>query len=212
MLAPMQRTIVPVALLSLSLLALPGCAKDDPKGTMPAASADIPPLPPASASAAVVLPPSSSSALPVASESPVAGTPAPTCPAGMTGNALPAFCIKLPSSYHVKDARITPERGSIAYDTGVATDNLMISYDTSPIVQQSRDVANEMKFGGDKLEKKGDLSGGNKWFRGSHEDYERVVTLFKGPPPLTLKCSFTYKPKSPPPKEAIEACKSIVVP
>ena len=56
------------------------------------------------------------------------------------------------------------------------------------------------------------LPGGNKWFQGSHEDYERVVTLVKGPAPLTLKCSFTYKPKSPPPQGAIDACKSIVVP
>jgi hypothetical protein len=56
------------------------------------------------------------------------------------------------------------------------------------------------------------LPGGGKWFRGSHEDYERVVTLLKGPAPLILKCSFTYKPKSPPAKEAIEACKSIVLP
>jgi len=69
-----------------------------------------------------------------------------------------------------------------------------------------------MTFGGGKVEKKGDLPGGNKWYQGSHADFERIVTLIKGQPPLTLKCSFAYKPKSPPPKEAIDACKSIVVP
>jgi len=73
-------------------------------------------------------------------------------------------------------------------------------------------VTGEMKFGGDKLEKSGDLPGGGKWFQGSHQDYERVVTLVKGPSPLTLKCSFTYKPASAPVKDAIDACKSIVLP
>jgi hypothetical protein len=88
----------------------------------------------------------------------------------------------------------------------------MISYDESPVDSQAKDVEGEMKFGGDKLKKKGDLPGGNKWFQGSHQEFERVVTLIKGPGTLTLKCSFAYKPKSAPPKEAIDACKSIVLP
>jgi hypothetical protein len=199
------------ALLSLSMLALSACAKDEPKGAAPVASSDTTPSPSASAPPAGV-PPTSAPVAPAESASATAGVPPPTCPPGLTGNPVPAFCIKLPPSYHVKDARITAEKGSIAYDTGVTTDNLMISYDATPVAAQVKDVAGEMKFGGDKLEKKGDLPAGGKWFRGSHEDYERVVTLLKGPPPLTLKCSFTYKPKSPPPKEAIDACKSIVLP
>jgi hypothetical protein len=200
------------ALLSFSMLALSACAKDEPKGTAPVASTDTPSSPSAGAAPAVVPPPSAPVAPAESASAAAASTPAPTCPPGLTGNPVPAFCIKLPSSYHVKDARITAEKGSIAYDTGVTTDNLMISYDATPVAAQVKDVAGEMKFGGDKLEKKGDLPGGGKWFRGSHEDYERVVTLLKGPAPLTLKCSFTYKPKSPPPKEAIDACRSIVLP
>ena len=40
-----------------------------------------------------------------------------------------------------------------------------------------------------------------------------MVTLVKGSSGLTFKCSFAYKPKSAPPKDATEAtCKSIVVP
>ena len=105
-----------------------------------------------------------------------------------------------------------PDKGSISYDTGTTTDNLMISYDSTPLAQQAKDTESELKFGGDKIEKKGDLPGGNKWFQGSHQDYERVVTLFKGQSSLTLKCSFTYQPKNAPPKDAIDACKSIVVP
>src|SRR5262249_38678343 len=132
--------------------------------------------------------------------------------AGLTGNAVPAFCIKLPAGYSVKDARTSLSRGSIAYDTGTATDNLMVSYDDRPIADQIKDVESEMKFGGDKLEKKGDLPGGNKWFQGPHQDFARIVRLVKGPGPLTLKCSFAYKPKNAPPKEAIDACKSIVPP
>jgi hypothetical protein len=77
---------------------------------------------------------------------------------------------------------------------------------------QAKDVEGEMKFGGDKIEKKGDLPGGGKWFQGSHQEFERVVTLVKGPGTLTFKCSFAYKPKSAPSKEAIDVCKSIVVP
>ena len=72
---------------------------------------------------------------------------------------MPAFCIKLPASYAVKDARTAPTKGSIAYDTGSHTDNLMISYDTT-----------------------------------------------------SIKCSFAYKPKNPPPKDATDACRSIVIP
>jgi hypothetical protein len=200
------------ALLSLSMLALSACAKDAPKGTAAVASTDTTASPSASAPPAAVVSPPSAPVAPGESASATASVPLPTCPRGLTGNPVPAFCIKLPPSYHVKDARITADKGSIAYDTGVTTDNLMISYDATPIPAQIKDVVGEMKFGGDKLEKKGDLPGGAKWFRGSHEDYERVVTLLKGPPPLTLKCSFTYKPKSPPPKEAIDACKSIVLP
>jgi hypothetical protein len=88
----------------------------------------------------------------------------------------------------------------------------MISYDDTPIATQSKDVEGELKFGGDKLEKKGDLAGGGKWYQGSHQDFERVVTLVKGPSGLTLKCSFAYKPKSAPPAGAVDACKSIVLP
>jgi hypothetical protein len=112
----------------------------------------------------------------------------------------------------VKDARTTPTKGSIAYDTGTQTDNLMISYDETPIASQIKDVEGELKFGGDKIEKKGDLPGGGKWYLGSHQDFERVVTLVKGPSGLTLKCSFAYKPKSAPPAGAADACKTIVLP
>jgi hypothetical protein len=125
---------------------------------------------------------------------------------------VPAYCIRLPASYSVKQSRITPKRGSIEYETGTSTDNLMISFDESPVAQLSKDVESEMKFGGDKLDKKGDLPGGNKWFQGTHAEYARIVTLLKGPGSLTLKCSFAYQPKKAPPKEAIDACKSIVVP
>jgi len=205
----MRSSLAAMALLPLSLFAFLACDKDDSSGAAavaPSASAT-----PSSASTAATTPPASASTA-AASASTAAGPPPPKCPPGLTGNPVPAFCIKLPASYHVKDARITPAKGSIAYDTGTVTDNLMVSYDDTPIAQQAKDVAGEMKFGGDKLEKSGDLPGGNKWFQGSHQDYERVVTLLKGPTPLTLKCSFTYKPKSAPPKDAIEACKSIVVP
>ncbi|HEY8041322.1 MAG TPA: hypothetical protein VIF15_16055 [Polyangiaceae bacterium] len=193
-----------LAAVVLASSALPACDKDDSKG----AATDS-----ATASASTSATATASATAPAtASATASAGPPPPSCPAGLTGNAVPAFCIKMPASYHVKDARITPAKGSIAYDTGVVSDNLMISYDATPIPDQVKDVTGEMKFGGDKLEKKGDLPGGGKWFQGSHEDYERVVTLIKGPSPLTLKCSFTYKPKSPPPKDAIDACKSIVLP
>jgi hypothetical protein len=205
----MQAPLVRLARLSPVLLLLPPtlvlvlACDDSSSGASPAASASAPP----SALVAVPPPPASTA---VASAS--AGPPLPKCPAGLTGNAVPAFCIKLPASYAVKDARITPAKGSIAYDTGVVSDNLMISYDDTAIPQLVKDVTGEMKFGGDKLEKSGDLPGGGKWFQGAHQDYERIVTLIKGPSPLTLKCSFTYKPASAPSKDAIDACKSIVVP
>jgi hypothetical protein len=198
-----------MALLVFSLLARHTCDKDTSSGAAASATSAMAPAPSASTTVAVPLATASAAA---ASASAAGGPPAPKCPPGLTGNPVPAFCIKLPSSYHVKDARLTPEKGSIAYDTGTVTDNLMISYDSTSIAQQTTDVTGEMKFGGDKLEKNGDMPGGNKWFQGSHQDYERIVTLLKGPAPLTLKCSFTYKPKSPPPKEAIDACKSIVLP
>jgi hypothetical protein len=193
----------------LCLLGLLACDKKDASGTAAATSSAAP-----SASAAAIVPSASASPAPPASASASAAVqvPLPKCPAGLTANAVPAYCIKLPSSYTVKEARTLPTRGSIAYDTGTQSDNLMISYDGRSIPELAKDVEGEMKFGGDKIEKKGDLPGGNKWFQGAHEDYERVVTLIKAPGPLTLKCSFAYKPKSAPPKEAIDACKSIVVP
>lgn len=153
-------------------------------------------------------PPASATASSAAS----AAAPLPKCPAGLTGNAVPAYCIKLASGYTVKDARTTPTKGSIAYDSGSPTDNLMISYDATPIAEQIKDVEGELKFGGDKIEKKGDLPGGGKWYLGQHQDFERVVSLVKGQAGLTLKCSFAYKTKSAPSKDATEACKSIVVP
>jgi hypothetical protein len=202
-------------LLSTGLLLVASvfaCDKDDAKGTAGAASASATPQAATTASAASA----TSAASPSASASPAASASAqanlPKCPPGLTGNAVPAFCIKLPAGYSVKDARISPARGSIAYDTGTSTDALMVSYDSTSIAEQAKDVESEMKFGGDKLEKKGDLPGGNKWFLGAHQDFERIVTLIKGPAPLTLKCSFAYKPKSAPPKDALDACKSIVVP
>jgi hypothetical protein len=197
------------ALLALAaVLALPllACDKDDAKGASGQPSASAPAAPSASAPLAA----SSASAAPSAAAS--ASAPAPKCPAGLTGNPTPAFCIKLPATYAVKDARISPTKGSISYDTGTQTDNLMVSYDGTSIAEQAKDVETELKFGGDKLEKKGDLPGGGKWYQGSHQDYERVVTLVKGPSSLTLKCSFAYQPKNAPPKDAIEACKSIAIP
>jgi hypothetical protein len=193
----------------LCLLGFLACNKTDASGTAAATSSAAP-----SANAASVVPSTSVASPPPASASASAAVQValPKCPAGLTANAMPAYCIKLPSSYTVKEARTSPTRGSIAYDTGTPSDNLMVSYDDRPIPEQAKDVEGEMKFGGDKLEKKGDLPGGNKWFQGSHQDFARIVTLIKAPGPLTLKCSFAYKPKSAPPKEAIEACKSIVVP
>jgi len=196
------------SLLVLLPVALAACDEQASKS----AAADAAPATTTSPSASTAVSPGAVSAAPASSPGAAAAAPPPKCPSGLTGNPVPAFCIKLPASYHVKDARISPQKGSIAYDTGTDTDNLMVSYDTTPITEQIKDVTGEMKFGGDKLEKQGDLPGGNKWFQGSHQDYEHVVTLLKGPPPLTLKCSFTYKPKSTPSKDAIDACKSIVLP
>ncbi len=191
---------------------LPACDKGDAQGAAAAPSASAAP-----SATAVVAPsaiPSAASPSASASAAASASTQAnlPRCPPGLTGNAVPAFCIKLPAGYTVKDARVSPTRGSIAYDTGSSTDNLMVSYDATTIAEQTKDVESEMKFGGDKLEKKGDLPGGNKWFQGAHQDFERIVTLIKGPAPLTLKCSFAYKAKNAPSKDALDACKSIVVP
>jgi hypothetical protein len=195
---------------TIGLLLLLSCSKDDAKGSAASSSAALVastspvamPAPPASATA------TTAAASAVAGDAP----PPPKCPPGLTGNGFPSYCIKVPSSYTVKQARTSPKRGSIEYDTGTSTDNLMISYDESPVHQLAKDVESEMKFGGDKLEKKGDLPGGNKWFQGAHAEYARIVTLFKGPGSLTLKCSFAYQAKKAPPKEAIDACKSIVVP
>jgi hypothetical protein len=192
----------------LCLLGLLACDKKDAGGTAASTTSSAAP----SASAAAAVPSTIASSTPPASASAAVQVPLPKCPSGFSANAVPAYCIKLPSSYTVKEARTSPTRGSIAYDTGTPSDNLMVSYDDRPIPEQAKDVEGEMKFGGDKLEKKGDLPGGNKWFQGSHQDFERIVTLVKAPGPLTLKCSFAYKPKSAPPKDAIDACKSIVVP
>ena len=194
-----------LACVSLIVLGAVACDKDDPKGSASTASASAP--------AAPVAPPPAASAAPAGpSAAASAPLPAPRCPPGFTGNPMPAYCIKLPASYKVKDARTTPAKGSIAYDTGSATDNLMVSYDDTPPAQVAKDAEGELKFGGDRLEKKGDLPGGNKWLQGSHGDYERIVTVVKGPAPLTFKCSFAYKPAAAPPKDAIDACKSIVMP
>ncbi len=146
-----------------------------------------------------------------ATSSSVAAVPPPKCPPGLTGNAVPAYCIKLPATYKVKEARTAPTRGSIDYDTGSPTDILTISYDPSPLAEVAKDVESEMKFGGDKLDKKGNLPGGNKFFVGTHADFSRVVTLVKGPS-MTLKCSFAYQAKKPPPAGAVDACKTLVVP
>jgi hypothetical protein len=197
----MRTALLILGLLSASLLA---CDKDDGKsaGSTPSATASATVAPPASTT---TTPPSASAAA-------SASVPPPKCPPGLTGNPVPAFCIKLPASYAVKDARTSPTKGSIAYDTGTQTDNLMITYDTTSIAEQIKDVEGELKFGGDKIEKKGDLPAGGKWYQGSHQDFERVVSLVKGPAGLTFKCSFAYKPKSAPPAGATDACKSLVLP
>ena len=191
----------------LLLMMVAACGKEEAKDTAASASASAAP-------AASSAPAPSASAAPSAAASAGDKTllPLPKCPAGLTSNATPPFCIKVPAAYSVKDARTTPTRGSLAYETGTKTDNLMISYDETPIASQAKDVEGEMKFGGDKLEKKGDLPGGGKWFLGSHQDFERLVTLVKGPGTLIFKCSFAYQPKNAPPKDAIDACKSIVIP
>jgi hypothetical protein len=198
------------ALATIAFLVGSACSKGDATAEATAASAAPSTLP---APGAVVAPSASPSPAPSAMASVAADAiPPPKCPAGLTGNAVPAYCIKLPGGYAVKQARVTPKRGSVEYDTGTTTDNLMISYDESPVSQLSKDVESEMKFGGDKLEKKGSLPGGNKWFQGTHAEYARIVTLVKGQGSLTLKCSFAYQPKKAPPKDAIEACKTLVVP
>jgi hypothetical protein len=198
--------------VSALVLAVVACDKEDAKGTAAATSASALAASSAPAQPSANTPAASSSATAAASASAASSAPLPKCPAGLTGNATPAFCIKLPAGYSVKEARTSATRGSIAYETGTKTDNLMVSYDESSVSSLAKDVEGEMKFGGDKLEKKADLPGGNKFFQGSHQEYERVVTLIKGPGTLTLKCSFAYTPKAAPPKDAIEACKSIVVP
>ena len=125
---------------------------------------------------------------------------------------MPAYCIKLPTGYSVKESRITPKKGSIEYETGTKTDNLTVTYEENTVAELAKQTEGEMKFAKDKLEKKGDLPGGNKWFQGTHEDYARIVTLMKAPGGLVVKCSFAYKPANAPPKDAVDACKSIVLP
>jgi hypothetical protein len=196
---------------TIGLLLLLSCGKEDAKGNAGSASTSSA-LATTASPAATVVPTASAATTASAAASATDAPPTPKCPAGLTGNAFPAYCIKVPASYTVKQARTSPKRGSIEYDTGASTDNLMVSYDESSLAQLSKDVESEMKFGGDKLEKKGDLPGGNKWFQGRHAEYARIVTLFKGPGSLTLKCSFAYEAKKAPAKEAIDACKSIVVP
>ncbi len=202
----MRRTLATLALLPALLSTLFAC--DDPKSSGGAASS-------ASASATATTPPSataSSTAAASATASASAAVPLPKCPAGLTGNGFPAYCIKLPATYKVKEARTSPKKGTIEYDTGNGVDNLTITFDETSVAELVKQTEGEMKFGGDKLDKKGDLPGGNKFFEGTHADYSRIVTLFKAAAPLSLKCSFAYKPKAAPPKEAIDACKSIVVP
>ena len=204
-----MRRALATALLPCLTVFSAACDKDDAKrGTDAASASATSPVTtaPASPAPATTPPPATASAS-------AAAVPPPKCPAGLTGNPVPAYCIKLPASYKVKEARITPKKGSIEYDTGSPVDMLSITYEETPLAELAKQVEGEMKFGHDKLEKKGDLPAGNKWFQGSHEDYARIVTLFKGPAPLTLKCSFAYQPtKKAPPQEAIDACKSIVVP
>jgi hypothetical protein len=192
------------ALVTVSLMLLLACSKDETKESAASASAPAASTPPPAATPA----PTPAAAASVAADAP----PAPKCPAGLTGNPFPAYCIKLPSGYAVKQAKTTPTRGFVEYDTGSTTEIMSVSFDDNKLAQVGKDVESEMKFGGDKLEKKGDLPGGNKWYQGTHADYARVNTLFKGQGGLTLKCSFTYQSKKPPPKEAIDVCKSIAVP
>lgn len=195
------------ALAVFGLMLTLSCGKDEPTGSAASAMATSPPAATASAP-----PPTTNPVATTASAVASAGPPPPKCPPGLVGNGFPAYCLKVPSTYAVKQARTSPKRGSIEYDTGTTTENLMISYDDSPIAQVSKDVESEMKFGGDKLDKKGDLPGGNKWFQGTHAEYSRIVTLFKGQGALTLKCSFAYQAKKAPAKDAIDACKSVVIP
>jgi hypothetical protein len=189
-------------------LALCACGKEAPKGSP--APAPSPSAPPTTA-AMPVIDAAPSAAVAPAAPSASAAMPPPKCPAGFTGNAFPAYCINLPSSYALKASQTSPQLGSITYKTGSPTDTLMVSYDDSPVASTIKNVEAELKFGQGKIEKKGDLPGGNKWFQGKREDYARVVTVIKDGP-LTLKCSFAYKPKTPPPQQAIGACKSLVVP
>ncbi len=197
------------AIFSALFLAVVACDnKEEAKGTAASASAPAASSAPAAPSASAPAP----SATAAASASAAPQAPLPKCPAGLTGNATPPYCIKLASGYSVKEARTLPNHGSISYDSGNPTDNLMVSYDETPIASQAKDVEGEMKFGGDKMEKKGDLPGWGKWFLGSHQEFERLVTLVKGPGTLIFKCSFAYKPKSAPSKDALDACKSLIPP
>ena len=201
----MRRALATALTCLCALPAVAACDKDDAKHGTDAAA-------PSATSAATTAPAASTTA-PAAPSASAAAVPPPKCPPGLTGNPVPAYCIKLPASYKVKESRITPKKGSIEYDTGSPVDMLSVTYEETPLAELAKQVEGEMKFGHDKLEKKGDLPAGNKWFQGSHEDYARLVTLFKGPAPLTLKCSFAYQPtKKAPSQEAIDACKSIVVP
>jgi hypothetical protein len=188
----------------IGILVLSACDKEEAKGVADAAPAES-----ASASAAPSATPAPAPSAPPSASA--ASAPLPKCASGFTGNAVPPFCIKLPASYKLKEARSAPTRGAVDYDTGTTTDILGVTYDDTPLAAVAKDVESEMKFGGDKLEKKGDLPGGGKWFRGTHAEYARVVSLVKAAP-FTLKCSFAYQPKKAPPQEAIDACKTVAVP
>jgi hypothetical protein len=197
----MRRVFATVGLLvSLS------CGKND------AADKAVPPAPPPPVPSASATAPASTAPPVETAAASAAAVAMPTCPPGLTPNAFPAYCIKLPAGYGVKQSRISPKKGSIEYQTGTPTDNLMISYDDSPLPQVARDVEGELKFGGDKLEKRGRLGGRSKWYVGSHADYERIISLVPAAGGLTLKCSFAYQPKKPPSKDAVQACKTLVVP
>jgi hypothetical protein len=186
-----------IALVAVSTLALIGC--EEKKKEAPAAA-------PAAAEAPAAAAPAPAAAAPAAA--------GPKCPDGTTANADPAYCIKLPKGFTAKEAKkIGVHSGEVDYTDPDGLATLHMFWTNNPVADMNKAAEDEIKFNGKgKLTSSGTTAGAGKWFEGTQGDNSHQIAIWDAKNGMGLKCSLDYYTPKAPIKEAMDVCKTIVVP
>jgi hypothetical protein len=116
----------------------------------------------------------------------------------------------VPADWKQLPPELQKDQGTINYATDGRVD-FHIFYSNASLKTFIQNAEIEAKAPPHKLVNSGPLPGGGKWFEQTNAENTQIIGLYKGKGG-GIKCMLAYTTKTPPAKDVLDACKTIVVP